>query len=1469
MLLADLLRRGVQVWVEEGELCFRAPKGVVTPEIRDELVRRKSELVATLIPGKRYACTSFAQQRLWFIEELEPGSPLYTIAVVTFRVAGPLDVAVLERSLNEIVERHEALRTTFETLEGHPVQVVSAECPLHVEVIDLSGLPADVREREAFARARVEACRPFDLREGPLWRAIVIRLTSEECLFLLPMHHIVSDGWSLGVVARELSILYSAFLKGKPSPLSPLPIQYPEYAQRQHLWMGSDAVDEQLEYWKHALAGLPPVLELPTDRPRPSVRSSAGACSTTLLPLELLKSVEALSRQERATLFMTLLAGFKALLHHYTGLEDIAVGSPIAGRNSPELRDLIGFFVNTLVMRTDLSEDPSFRQLVRRVRETALRAYDQQDLPFDRLVEELHPERSLSHTPVFQVAFALQSMPVQTIEFPGLEFTHFDLDTGVAKFDLILTTQRCLQGLIMQFEYSTDLFNADTIERMAGHYQAILESAVANPEQRISALDIMTPDERRKLLVDWNQTTTPYPRHSCVHQLFEEQAARTPEAVAVEFGSERMTYAELNRAANRLAHFVIQRGVRPGSLVGLCMERTLDFVVSTLAILKAGAAYVPLDLAYPAARLGFMIEDAGLSLVLSQKTLADLVRSERTLTVCVDVERTSIDACGDENVAQPLSSDAVAYVIYTSGSTGTPKGVCVPHRAIVRLVRDTNYIELGPDDRVAQASNTSFDAATFELWGALLNGGRLVIVPRDVTLSPPAFAEFLAGRGITALFLTTALFNETARQVPDAFRTVKHVLFGGEAADPRWAKTVLEQGAPERLLNVYGPTESTTFATWYPVENVADDATHVPIGRPLANTTLYVLDRNQRPVPIGVPGELYIGGDGLAQGYLNRPELTASCFVANPFSETPGERLYRTGDRVRYLSDGSVQFLGRFDDQVKIRGFRIELGEIESVLLRHGAVEACAVLAREDTGRGDDAGEKRLAAYFVADAESDHVDGDLTARLRKHLAASLPEYMVPSVFVRLDALPLTPNGKVDWRALPAPEFERKGPTKLEAPRTDLEREVAAVWSKLLRLEEMGVHENFFEIGGHSLMGVQLLSDLNEKFRVQIPLRAFFEAPTIAGLAAQIESVRGDTVRGDTVRGDAVREDAVREDAVGEDAKPLMRPLGALLPKSVVPIQSRGTKRPLFFAAPGGGVVFPYYNLVPYLEPDRPFYGLQDPSLDHGNKPFATVEELAAHYVNAMREVQPEGPYLVGGWSFGGFVAFEMAQQLHHQEQDVALLAIIDTPRAGLSAAGLGKLSRIANSLSGLVKYSGWVFRNAGPYIRDAVYVLTSGGRWRKNNGNGKPTLREYFGWFWLDAMRRICFGHSDVEHVVSQDSDLLSIRQPTLYPIFRVNNANIRSMRKYAAQRYRGRITLLRAEDRPFQECEKEDASLGWGDVAAEGVDVRMIPGNHVTMFRRPSIESLGAHLRDAVEQTESEPKPVKVHRPSRAKQTV
>lgn len=1155
--------------------------------------------------------TTFAQQRLWFLEQLQPGTVSYLIHW-SLRIEGALNVEALEKSLGEITRRHEILRTTFTWKDGMPSQVVgSGEFALPVS--DLSNL--DHPEERAQDLARAEARVPLDLERGPLVRAQLLRVQAEVHVLLFTMHHIIFDGWSRRIFIQELSSLYDAFCAGRPSSLPNPKLQYADYAVWQRQRLQGPTLEKQLSYWRKQLAHLPASLDLPTDRPRPAVQTFNGGKVPVLFSKALTDQLNAFSREHGVTLFMTLLAGFQALLARYSNQNDIAVGIPIANRNRAELEEMIGFFANTLVMRTQFAESMSFKDLVSQVRETSLDAYAHQDMPFEKLVEELRPDRNLSQNPLFQVLFSLQNAPRVAFELPGLKLKLMDTGETTSKFDISAFLLETPDGVRGRFEFNTDLFDSGTIERMLGHFEVLLEAAVANPTALVADLPLLGEAERHKILVEWNQTASDYPHESCLPQMIAEQAQRSSNAVAVVFGKEEITYRKLDEKANQLAQYLRKRGITTESLVGIYLERSIDMIVALLAVLKAGGAYVPLDPAYPPERIGFILEDAGAALLISQSDLLGALSAEhQNKSIALDAISTELAKENREAPAQNINPENLAYVLYTSGSTGKPKGVQITHRNLVNFLCSMQKEPgLNAKDVLLGVTTLSFDIAGLEIYLPLISGARLLLASRAEASDGRLLLALLEGRKPTIMQATPATWRMLIEAGWKGSSKLK-VLCGGEALPA----DLVEQLIPRcgQLWNMYGPTETTIWSSVYRVESAVATA---PIGKPIANTTFYVLDAQKQPVPIGVGGELYIGGDGVARGYYHRPELTAEKFVADPFSKTSAD-MYRTGDVARYLADGNVQYLGRTDFQVKVRGFRIELGEIESVLAKHPAVLQAVVAAREDSP-----GDKRLVAYIVPQPESHLGIGEL----RAHVKQSLPDYMVPSAVVELDALPLTPNGKVDRKTLPKPELSGADSAASIPPRDQLEESLAKIWCGILGVTTVGVTDNFFDLGGHSLMAVRLMNEIKHLTGISLPLTALFQGATIERLA-------------DLLRGDETVPPAVAHR-----------------------IQSGSGERPPFFAAVLAGVnALGYIPLSKHLGPDQPFYTLQSPGSGprEKGKPYTQKEyEVAAsEYVRSMRSVQPNGPYYIGGTCEGARIAFEMTRILEASGERVALFAVIDT-----------------------------------------------------------------------------------------------------------------------------------------------------------------------------------------------------------------
>ncbi|HLW48923.1 MAG TPA: amino acid adenylation domain-containing protein [bacterium] len=1233
-VIAQLVERGARLWGEDGQLRCRAPQGVLTEELRTELAVHKGEILEWLRRTPSRIPLSASQEGMWFQEQLQPETSTYNVPCV-LSISGPVDRSALERSINEIIRRHDALRTSVAVVDGAPVQVIAPDLWVSVPLIDLSSLPDAERDTAA---ARVEAGyaqRPFDLEHGPLLRASLLRLRDEHRL-LLTVHHLVWDLWSLAVFLRELVALYGASRDGRVPRLPPLPAQYADFVTWQRRHLESRAAGAQLEYWKSRLRDAPAALDLPADRPRPPVPTYRGGWREFSLPPDLVRRLQSLGRSEGATLYMILLGALQTLLHRYSGQNHISVGSPTAGRQRAEFADVIGLFVSLVLLNTDVSGNPSFRTLLRRVRDVALGAYAHQDVPFARVAAALQRERG--RQPVCQVVLVFDpDMLSSQLEGSGIRLRFGVTFRWTGLSDLVLFMLDTGHGLRCGWDYSTDLFDAETIIRMTGHFQTLLEAIAGDPDRPIGDLPLLTEGERRALLADGG-TPARHERPPCLQDLFTAHAARTPDAVAVRDEHQSLRYGELNRRANQVAHHLRRRGVGPDVLVGLCLERSVDMVVGLLGILKAGGAYVPLDPASPRERLAFMVRDANLSLVITRRGLAAAVAEAGAAPVCLDADWAAI---AREDVTPPkpgASADDLFYVVYTSGSTGRPKGVMIPHRSVSNFVLWMQAaFPLTAQDVVFQKTPFTFDISVWEVCAPWLVGARLVIARPDGHRDCRYLIDTIRAERVTQLHVVPALLQAMVEEPGiEECRSLRRVFSAGEAL-PRALVERVRSRLDVEVVNLYGPTEGNVDTYWVAGAHVPGE--FVPIGRPIANTEAYVLDAHLQPAPIGVPGELYVGGAGLARGYLGRPDLTAERFIRHPFSTDPDARLYKTGDRGRRLPDGTFEYLGRLDDQVKLRGFRIELGEIEAVLREHPEVRDAAAVLRDDA-----AGEKRLLAYVVPRNGA----APNTEVLWRFLRTKLPEYMVPAAVVPLESLPLTTSGKVDRRSLPPHEIAASRPGYV-APETPTEDALARIWEAVLGVHPVGVADNFFDLGGHSLLAVRLVAAIERELGKRLPLSALFEEATVRH-AAEVLLQRE------------------REN----------------FPSPAAVIHPGGTRPPLFFLHgdyAGGG--FYCHRLAEVLGPEQPLVVLHPHGLD-GTPVPPSVEEMARDHLRALRAIRPHGPYHLGGYCNGGQVAFEMARRLHAQGERISLLFLVEAPllHAGIAprafailARGLGLVTR--------------------------------------------------------------------------------------------------------------------------------------------------------------------------------------------------
>ncbi|MBW4447034.1 MAG: amino acid adenylation domain-containing protein [Spirirestis rafaelensis WJT71-NPBG6] len=1315
---------------------------------------------------------SFSQQRLWFIDQLYHDSSFYNIPIA-FYLKGLLNISALQQSLDDILRRHEIWRTNFVLVNGQPIQKIAPKLTWDLPLINIEHLSGKWEE-EIKEFAALEAKKTFNLAKEPLVRATLLRLGEEEHIFLLTMHHIITDGWSNGVFLRELATLYAAFSTNQPIPLPELSIQYADFAVWQRDGLQGELLKTQLNYWKQQLRGELPILQLRTDRPRPKVSSFIGTKQYFKFSKKLTDALNQLSQREDSTLFMTLLAAFNILLYRYTDQEDILIASPIANRNRAELEGMLGLFVNTLVLRNNLSGNLSFCKLLHRVREVTLDAYAHQDLPFEMLVEELQPKRDLSRNPLYEIMFALQNTPTSVQEVPGLTLRTLEFDSGTAQLDIFLSMSQSQQGLTGFLEYNTDLFDSGTISRFISHFETLLESIVANPEQEIAKLSLITAQNQEQLLVKWNNTISDYPQDA-INKLFEQQVERSPDALALIDNSENLTYCQLNQRVNQLAHYLQKQGVTKETIVAICMERSIQMVVGILAILKAGGAYIPLDPSYPIERLKFILSDSQVSLLISHTLQStSLVNSFGQMTVInLDADAEIIKQESQENPINLSKADDLAYIIYTSGSTGTPKGVLGTHRGTVNGLHwlwKTYPFTQG--EVCCQKTAISFVDSVWEIFAPLLQGIPSTIIPDAIVKDPQIFIETLAKQKVTRIVLVPSLlrlFLDNYSYLIKNLSQLKIWISSGEILPVKLAQTFRELMPSAKLINLYGSSEVSANVTYYDTSLLPEQAINVPIGRPIDNTQVYVLDSHLQITPIGIIGELYISGDGLAKGYLYRPELSQEKFVDNPF--IPGNKLYKTGDFVRYLNDGNLEYFGRRDDQIKIRGFRVELGEIASAIAQNPDVQESVVIAQDDAQ-----GSKRLIAYVVAKQ-------DITAQLLSYLQQKLPNYMLPSVVI-LDALPLTPNGKVDKRSLPTDDIIQTNITQsFIPPRNFTELTLVKIWENLLNTSPIGVTDNFFDLGGHSFLAVRFMAQIHDKFGQNLPISILFENPTIEKLT-----------------------EIVSQSSRENSSSPL------------VAIQSSSSKIPFFCMHGAGGGIHSYFNLSRRIGEDYPFYALEQ-TPNHERDEITSVEKTATLYLKEIRKIQPNGPYLLGGFCYGGILAFEMAQQLQKQGQTVGLLVVID---AILSETAIKPTES-----------------------DDAKFLLRIAEEIKTQNNIDVSLPFEELRDLPLDEQVHLVNKNANFIFSDAEIKDFLSH-----YKIFK---ANVQAMRNYVPLIYPMQMILLKAKKQIIHDFESlefhtNDPLLGWGKYSSQPIQVIEVPGDHFSMFVEPHIQELAKQLRIAID---------------------
>jgi aspartate racemase len=1299
---------------------------------------------------------TFAQRQLWLHAQLAPDTPLYN-EPLTVRHHGRLDVSALERAFNEIIRRHEAWRTSFPLVDGEPVQQVHPPTEIDLPEVDLRSLSLAEREAEAVRIATADARLPFDLTQGPLFRAKLVRLDEQEHRLYVTLHHLIFDGFGgYRVFLPELAALYEAFFRGQPSPLPELPFQFGDFALRQREWMQGSALELQMEHWRRELSGPLPTVDLPFSRPLPGAQTFRGAMQSFSLPLDLSVRLREFSQRENVTLFMTLLAAFNVLLHRYGGQEDILIGSNTAGRNHPGSEKLLGYFLNTVVLRTDLSGDPTFRQLLDRVRRTTLDALSHDEVPLDRLVAELPSGRDSKRNPLFQVLFSLE--PPMAAVGPEWDLTCIEVETGATKFELCMVLDDRADGLLCRLIYNTALFDPEVITRMGGHWRTLLEAIVADPALPISQLPMLTPAERQRILVEWNNTAQPYIPVS-VHELIEQQAQKTPHATAVRCGKQELTYSKLDRQAAQLAQFLQTQGVGANVPVALCLERSLEMIVGILGVLKAGGAYVPLDPANPIERLELILADCRAKILLIQEDSRIPVLSPDIQVVSIE---TVLRKSAENQEPAQVQPENLAYILYTSGSAGVPKGVQVTHRnlAYSNHARLSYYEDL--PERFLLLSSYAFDSSIAGIFHTLTTGGTLVLPPPEFRWEVGQLCGLIAENKITHTLTFPSLYGELVDSAPAArLASLRTVIVAGEACPRQMVNRHYEILPQVSLFNEYGPTEATVWSSVAECEPAGEDSA-VPIGRPIANVRLYVLDRHLQPVPSGVPAELYVGGEGVSPGYLNQPALSTRSFLRDPFSSNPESRLYRTGDLVRHMPDGSLEFLGRLDQQVKIRGLRVELEEVEAVLGQHPGVREAAVIVKEEKS-----GDFRLVAFITRHPETSVSAVDLRAFLRTRL----PAYMVPASFQFLEALPRISNGKVDRQRLAATEIlPADFLAEITLPRDDAERRLLAIWKSVLKLTSDDVTQDFFELGGHSLLAAKLLARIEKEFDKSLSLGFVFQSPTIAQMAESLH-------------------------AAGQSRRD----------RAVVPIQPKGSLPPLFWVRGG-----PRFRLLAQrLGLKRPFLGVDLPYADGIRLavPYR-LEDIATYLIEAMREVQPHGPYYLAGLCVNAVIAYEMAQQLVRQGETVALVAMLDAHNHAYYRNPFkdGRYTaRIRYHLSNLLRM------DAGETSAYLIDRLDEARRkiervtWRLTTDRG---------------------GHSDDRF---RNSDSI------VHPAFS----------RYEPQPYAGKITLLQSSEWP--KSPYFDFKLGWDDLAG-GIDFHRVPGDHAYMFDEPNVNAVAALLQAHLE---------------------
>lgn len=1353
---------------------------------------------------------SFAQERLWFIEALDPQSALYN-QLICYRISGEVDPVLLQQSIAEVIRRHIALRTNLFVVDGQVYQRSSSLIP-ELLTIDISDKNEGSALNEAARILKELARQPYDLANEPLIRLRLIRLGIDDLLLSLITHHTIMDGWSMGILIKEVTSIYDALAGGldAKTALPPVGLQYDQYSIRQRAAYNSGEYAAQLEYWMNRLNGDLPILELPFDHLRPALQTYDGKALTLVLPSYLKDALQKVGRKEKATLFMTLLSAFIVLLYRYSGQEDIIVGCPIAGRNQFDVEGMIGLCVNTLAIRAAIVPNQSFRELLRHVRSRTLEAYDNQDLPFEKLVENLYVSRSLNVPPVFQTLFQLRNFPAASRAIGGCQIERYELEEVLVKTDLTLEITDTPDGLSCRFEYPVALFDQDAVVRMAGHWQTLLKDIVKDPDKKISYLQLLTEEEKYGMLQMGKGKKSNFPRED-IASIFEARAREYPNAIAVRHLDEIVTYRQVDERSNSLAGRLREMGVRKGDIVVLFMERSVSMVIAMLATLKAGGAYLPISPGEPESRIDQMLKSVHPRAAITDPGLSS--RMEKFMQTVFTVDNGALAKrpfCPEGD----LGSDDLAYVMFTSGSTGTPKGVCIPHRGIARLVLNTDYIQISPEDTVGHLSDPAFDASTFEIWGALLNGATLVVIDKDVALSPPVLKSKIIDGQIDVLFMTTPLFHAIVSEGPSALCGLRFLLVGGEVMDPAHARTFLELCTTTRFANVYGPTENTTFSTCHQMRREDCSSDSIPIGRPIANSDVYILDNAMNPVPVGITGEIYVSGDGVALGYLDSPGLTASKFLPDPY--VPGQMLYKTGDLGKFLPDGTVRFLGRSDTQVKIRGFRVEMGEVTSVMETHPAIRQAVIRPYQGPG-----GTTSLACYMV---KTDRMAEVTIEELRKHAADLLPSHMIPSIFIWIDVIPLTSRGKINFSAFPMPSFVESRPTPGESC-DDLTSLMASIWSEVMGVTEIGLDDDFFSVGGHSLLAIRLIASIEERFSVQIPISAIFTAPTIRQMSAVIKNL-----------------DDERHS------------------QNLVPLQKEGDRPPLFCIHGVSGVLHEFGLFSRYIGNDQPVYGIQSSGLDGKEQPLDSVETMASRYIETIRKIQPRGPYHLLAYCAGAVIAYEMARRLEADGEEPGFFGIIDysAPKQEMKSSFWLLFMFVSDNVGGALKHLNMFVtesrRKKQQYLKNLpgfigkkiiAFPVQLSGMIKSHSVENAP-------------------GRVGPASVNADTPGFFSenINTPAVYPdwVLRypepqgtVARTIFDAIEAYSPGEYSGKIVLFISTTmvRSARREGRYRHDFAWGNISTGSIDIHIIKGDHLSIIlKEENILRIAPIIRKEIEQT-------------------